>query len=279
MGLEVSRSHQRIPCYGRLRPIGPLQVTAWRFFLFGAEAADVLPRCRFLKDAMLIGQIRRKLTRSQHTSADRAHKGGIATEHPALLFTRIQNAHRKAQLLRDQANRLSEIGVIRNEYRNLKASLMGVMEQVRGNIDIGALLFALDDIDHASAPRGWVCKEHPYGGGEKRAIDNRDDGERSQRAEVDLLALGLPDVGGAILDPRRKVFDAGNGIACWKDETAHGLEIEPFVGRAFERAIVEVEPIHIDTGLHRLLIHKQSPAEAGLAPYHRSSTGGTGSIA
>ena len=63
-----------------------------------------------------------------------------------------------------------------------------------------------------------------------------------------------------------------------KQRAAKLMDVEPFVRRAFERAIIQIEPIAIDVGAHRpayFRLKKQRPDRwrPGLAPCHRGDRG------
>jgi hypothetical protein len=60
--------------------------------------------------------------------------------------------------LRDNANWLSKIRVVRDQHSNLEASSESITQKVSGDIDVGPLLFGLDNSCKASA----ICQRQGY---------------------------------------------------------------------------------------------------------------------
>ena len=68
--------------------------------------------------------------------------------------------------------------------------------------------------------------------------------------KVNLLTSELSGIIGSGLDSGGKILDAGNRVFWAKHGFAEGLQVEPFVGSAFDGPIVKVEGIHIHKSLH-----------------------------
>lgn len=72
----------------------------------------------------------------------------------------------------------------------------------------------------------------------------------SEGTEIDVLPLWSVRVAGVSLHPSCEVSDAIDHVVGEKSATER-VEVQPLMRRPFQAAVVEVEPVHIDIGLHR----------------------------
>ena len=147
---------------------------------------------------------RRKLAGRQHTLAYRLYKGGVARKNTAGLSVRVKNSYRKAEFLAYNADRFLKVRVIADQDSRLKPPLIGVMEQMGRDVDIGPFFFRLEPIGIlwlvSRASRQW----HGNHMGKKMTEDDLYVGEAAQRPQVGLLTYRLPRVALSCAQVRRE---------------------------------------------------------------------------
>lgn len=110
--------------------------------------ADALSRhfspSRWLgKRALPVGQRPRKLAGGEIPLPDALDEGRILPQLPAVKLMRVEDSDWQPNLLGDDAYRLRQIGVVRDENRYLEPLCVGVPQQVGREIHIRALLLRL----------------------------------------------------------------------------------------------------------------------------------------
>ena len=159
--------------------------------------------------------------------------------------------------------------VVAHDNRAVVGVEPAVVQQMHGEVDVGALLLRLDDAYRALAP-DRLCERGRDLMRQEVAEVNRDLGAvRLEGAEAELLALGLGRIVGRRRDPRREVFDREDVVVGGQNAVAQRDEVEPFPASSLERAVVEVEAVDVDQCAQGSMDHVRGKARASEeAPRH-----------
>ena len=87
-------------------------------------------------------------------------------------------------------------------------------------------------------------------------------GNSLKGADLDFLSLKFPGILCGWSNLGHEIADTMD-VVPGKQSPAKSLQVEPFVGRAFDRAVVEIETIDVDIHLHSM--SSKSKETAGLA--------------
>ena len=99
-----------------------------------------------------------------------------------------------------------------------------------------------------------------------------DTGQRGQCLQIRELARWLTGVLRPRIQPCGEIVDFLNCVL-WKQLIAESLQIQPFVGRALQQPVVEVEAVDVDVSVQALTHKEQRRAFARRAPDGRSQSG------
>lgn len=106
---------------------------------------DSSPAGGFRETAFTVRENARKLAGNQISLAYAPHKRGVLAELSAVKLMWIEDADGKFELLRYDSDRFRQIRIIRNEDRDFKAFQIGISQQVRCEIHVGAFFLSLVD--------------------------------------------------------------------------------------------------------------------------------------
>ena len=125
-----------------------------------------------------------------------------------------------------------------------------VIQQMHGDIDVRALLLRLDHLHRALRPR-WPCERRPDPVSQEMSEIHLDLGPVAlERAQIDVLTLGLRLVRGRPRYSCREVLELDDVVARLEDPVQQRDRIQPLERRPLEGTIVEIEPVHVDEGAH-----------------------------
>lgn len=125
---------------------------------------------------------------------------------------RIQNPHWLTQLVSHNPHGLHKIRIVGDEHSHVKLSKECVSQQVRRNIDVGALLLRLDDLAVSWTAGNRNGDGHRHFAGQEVTEDDLHVRKGGQSPQEGILASGLAGVATPGADPRSEVFDPDNVI-------------------------------------------------------------------
>jgi hypothetical protein len=74
-------------------------------------------------------------------------------------FVGVDDAGRQTQLITDEPERLTQVGIVSNEDSGIAVTPAGVEHQVSRERNVGPLLLGLDDLDCLGPVRWWVGEQ------------------------------------------------------------------------------------------------------------------------
>jgi hypothetical protein len=110
----------------------------------------------------------------------------------------VDDADAESEFVLGDPDRELEVGVVRDNDRGLTFAVEGVEEQEGGEVDVGALLLGLHDLDGAGAA-ARSRERHPGDVAQVVAVVDRDFGDCFERSQLDLLPLRGVRVSGRAL--------------------------------------------------------------------------------
>ena len=169
-------------------------------------------------------------------------------------------------------DRRFQVGVARNEYGAVVFVPEGVKEHVRGDVDVRAFLFRLDDTDERPSSIRVGYTHHDWVG--EVAAEDALSSKSFKCAKVYFLTEWLAWVVWPRENTRREVFYSDNPVLGREDLPRHGEDVKPFVWRSLECPVVEVESVNVNYSSHQVLSESESrPFRNGSAPVRRSYSG------
>lgn len=151
-----------------------------------------------------------------------------------------KNAHGFAQIANDHLNWTQQIRVVGNHYGALIIISETIHEHLRRQVYVRAFLLSLDDI-HISFAVGHRHIGHMR---QKTSQNNIHIWQGFQSPQVGLLAVLLVWVVLARVHQRGEVIDSFDLMAGEQDFAQRG-KVQPFIKRAFDCAIIEIEPVYV----------------------------------
>ena len=241
-----------------------------------------------MKVSLRILQLSGELAGCQHAFTNRLDEIGRLFEGIGRLRVGVQDTHRQVEFLPDDADRLNQIGIIRNQDGNLIKALVPIVDQMGGNIHIGAFFFSFDDTHKLRVVGRTARPEHGHFMLQKMTVYDFQVREGAQSAQIDLLASGLSGITRTGRDQRSEIFDLENLVFREQSLRKPG-DIQPFVRGVFNRPIVQIETIHVKASFHlpawlhtlsgfcckNTLVKKAEAAVGRLAPCSRRKRGDT----
>ena len=156
------------------------------------------------------------------------------------VLRRRENSHFFAEVANGHLNGAEQIRVIRNYDSAFIIVFETVHQHLRRQVYIGTFFLRADDI-HISLS---ICERHVPDVREKRAEDDLEVGRGSQRAQVGFLPLAFLGIAWARFHQCGEIVNAPD-LVTWQKNAAQGGKIKPFVGRAFDRAVIEIETVYV----------------------------------
>ena len=195
-----------------------------------------------------------------------------APENLAVHFLRIYHAHGLGEVVSHHFNRRFQVGVSRNEHRAVVFVSEGIKKHVRGNVDIRAFLFRLDDTDERPSSIRVGYTHHDWVG--EVAAEDALSSKSFKCAKVYFLTEWLAWVVWARENTRSEVLYPDKLVLGREDLPRHCENVKPFVRSPFQCAVVEVESVNINYCSHQFLSESESrPFRNGPAPVRRSYSG------
>jgi len=102
---------------------------------------------------------------------------------------RVDDPDAQSELVLRDLDRQLEVGVVRDDDRDVALALEGIEQQKGRQIHVGALLFGLHHCNRAKASRRWVRERYADDVAEEVAVVDRETRNRLERTEGDLLPL------------------------------------------------------------------------------------------
>jgi hypothetical protein len=121
------------------------------------------------------------------------------------LRMRVKDADRDVQLLVDDSHGLCEIRVVRDDDELVAIVAKGVDKHVCCDVDVGAFLFHLHDLNRSGTANWWIGKSHARFALQKMAIVNGEVRDRFERANEELLPARGVVVGGRRFNERSEI--------------------------------------------------------------------------
>ncbi len=162
---------------------------------------------------MLVGERWWKLRGLQNALANLLHEIDVRKNRPARMLVRVQDADRLFQMAPDQFDGLQQIGVVRYDDADVEFSRVCIMQQVGGQIHVGALFLGLHHFDELRWLSRGDYEGHRDSMGEKVAEMNGHLGQSRQRSQVSLLSHRLVWIIGPGRDQGGEVFDFPERVA------------------------------------------------------------------
>lgn len=209
------------------------------------SAIFALPSFGLVETSNSVGKDRRKLVRGKGGLADVLVESGRLLQCAALLLLWIKDANAFPVLADAQAHRGCEVAVAGDENRAVEEIICGVNEHVRGDVDVGAFLFCLHDIDERRNALGLMSSVHRHDMGEIPPVDELD-AERHEGAEVHVLSERLFRVVFARADAGGEVFDREDVLVVAYEGRGQSADVEPFVRGVTKCPMIEVESVYVD---------------------------------
>lgn len=171
----------------------------------------------------------------------------------------IENSNGFAKVFACHAYGGNKIRIACDDDRRIVFAKETIHEQMRAEIYIGAFFLGFINLDGV----GW--RSNHLGTDNSRAKISLDDFEfwqSSQRAPVGLLAFGLVRITRQGSDFCGEEF-GGDNLVPGKHGRGESQWIQPTEWRVLQRAVIEVEPVDVENGLHRNLLPEKN---AGASP-------------
>jgi hypothetical protein len=153
----------------------------------------------------------------------------------------------------------NQVRIAADHNRALEAMLIRVVQEVRGEVDVGTLLFSLEDLDEWILSGTRMDERQANRVGQEVSVVDLEIRSRPQGAEIRLLARGLVGVTGTRQALCREVLDA-SALVAWEHDLQELGKVESLVGGATARAKVEVEGVNVEEGKHNALPKMQGPS-------------------
>ena len=202
-----------------------------------------------MERSLLVRQNGRELADLQSGFADVLVEAGDALQGLAIDFLWIQNSYGFMEAVEHHLDRGEQIGIAADDHGAFEGVVERIHQKMRSDVYVGALFLRFNDLDKRILARVGGGPGHPRHVGEVVAENEVDVGQGLERPEIEQLALGLGRIVCACLNAGGEVLDARHGILR-NHGPAERHGVQPFVGRVFEGAIVEVEGVDINNGFH-----------------------------
>src|SRR3990172_3731682 len=174
-------------------------------------------------------------------------RGVLEEDSTRSLVVRIEDADLELQLPANDPDWLEQVGVVGDENGRVKTPQMSIVHEMGGEIDVGALLLGLGDLDELGPVGIGFSQEHHDIVGQERAVNDLKPRQRTEGSEVDLLTSGFVRIVLASAHPSGKVPDSLDGMS-GKKELGKASDVEPLVRSAPYGPVVEVEAVHVHVG-------------------------------
>src|SRR5579883_202079 len=187
-----------------------------------------------------------ELARRKDSGIDLAKPRGHQRQFPRLA-TRAEHCDVTSELLAYQADRLYQIGIVRDDDRCLEVVIEGIDQQMRRNVDVGSLLFRLDDL-YEACPVGKRRNEWHHGRADEEVAEMHGQvGKGLESAEERGLAhrtMRIP--AWPCRDACSEEADSIDVIMHRKREPAHLRDVDPPVRGVLQAAKVEIPGVDVD---------------------------------
>src|SRR5271169_3591554 len=166
-------------------------------------------------------------------------------QRPTWPFLRVQDADLLAEHLAHDFDGLEQVGIIRDDHRQIEPTHMRVVQEVRGKVHVRALFLGLDDANVLlpMARNGW--KRHRDFVRKEVSQVNRKPGQGAKRPKVKLLPDRLIRVARSGRNQGGEVFDFSDRVS-GQQELAERPRVNPFVRSFTKGSIVKVEAVNVN---------------------------------
>jgi len=207
-----------------------------------------LPGWWFVENAFGVGEDIRKSRGFENAPPNLFIEIYFCRKHIAEALLRIDQADECFEPLPHDFDWAEQVGIVGYNDSALHAPIERVQKQGRGEVDIRAFLLGFQDIDeHRRAAQGK--QGHFFDALEKGSELNIHVRKGPQRTQIGVLAVGLIGIDGIRLDRRGKITDRRDLMTGQKN-FRQCLGIHPTDAESPASAVVEVEAINVEDGLH-----------------------------
>jgi hypothetical protein len=171
---------------------------------------------------------------------------------------------------------LHQIGVGGNEHREVVGVLESINQEMRREIHIRTLFLGLHDSGAVDSIACSIvellggCQHHPCLIHQEVTFNDGDEGVGTEGPQLEILSLALSVIGRSWMHTRGEILDGNQGVLGAEQPQSQRMQIKPFAGGSFfEGAVVEIEPVHIDS---RTSGHCRTPQNSASHPEGGSAT-------